>query len=735
VALLDVSSRFEEKILTAWINRHRPPDADIELLRVAPSRRRRRLWRTDPRLRARLQRGDDPWLLPLRVAWLPFVRHGRRIVHLIDVIKLGDPRDPDALRQRAILRSFPDRVVPVVGSPAPVSRLIADHERSGEVVELERFVVRRAWRTLDRAERALRGNRYKVPKFLHEELSSRSEFQDGAVIHGGRRGLSPAASLARARHYLREMAASHSPLLIDLIAGSIHWLYRQGYEALVYDRDRVAELAALGQEYPLVFLPSHRSNLDRLSLQFLLWENDLPPNHTAGGINMNFFPVGPLIRRTGVFFIRRSFKDNPLYKFVLRSYIDYLVDNRFSMEWYMEGGRSRSGKLAPPRYGLLAYIVESQRKGKAEDVMLVPVSIAYDQIQDLSSYTNEALGGAKSTESLGWMVTAVRSLRKRYGKIHVRFADPISVRKELAGAEATDEGSRDLAKVAFEVMYRISRVTPVTPAAVVSIALLEAKGTARTLPELTRICADLDAFIAKHGLPCTEPIQLEDPREVKRVLELLTEHGNVSQTSLPEPLYWLEPEQALRAAYYRNVVVHFFLPRAIAELALLAGHTVDVFWEEIARLRDLLKFEFYFPQKEQLRTEIEQSLMADAPGWETMIDRPEELLRQLRPRCAHWAVLPFLEAYLVMADELAQLQSPFEEASFLQACMRRGESYRRRGLIQSSESISQVLFRQSLLLANNRNLIEADQPARDAFAAEIRSVVDRALRAGAITPG
>jgi glycerol-3-phosphate O-acyltransferase len=103
-----------------------------------------------------------------------------------------------------------------------------------------------------------------------------------------------------------------------------------------------------------------------------MYENELPPPHTAGGINMNFFLGGPLLRRAGIFFIRRSFKDNEVYKFVLRQYIDYLIEKRFTLEWYIEGTRSRSGKLMPPRFGLLAYVVDAYRRAKSEDVMLVP---------------------------------------------------------------------------------------------------------------------------------------------------------------------------------------------------------------------------------------------------------------------------------------------------------------------------------------------------------------------------
>ena len=132
--------------------------------------------------------------------------------------------------------------------------------------------------------------------------------------------------------------------MIDLVVQLWRLMYSRGYgEVLHYDREELEGLSALAQQHPVVFLPTHKSNLDHVVLQYMLHENGLPPNHTAGGINMNFFPVGPLVRRSGVFFIRRSFKDNAVYKFVLHHYIDYLIEKRFPLEWYIEGGRSRSG--------------------------------------------------------------------------------------------------------------------------------------------------------------------------------------------------------------------------------------------------------------------------------------------------------------------------------------------------------------------------------------------------------
>ena len=723
--LADATSKLEADLIAGWAARQAPPGVIHEQIRLAGSRRRLPGQHTDPRLEARMRRGDDPYLLPVRVVWSPHRRHGQRSVSWSDLLRLGDPRDPGALRQRAILSRWPDRVSIVTGRGATSTRLQSDHKAADEITSLNDFVTRRAWLALEKAERRLRGNRYKVPRFIHDEILNRSDFRDGAVRYGAERGLAEPVALARARHYLREIAANHSSLLIDLIANAIHWLYRQGYGGLIYDRSKVAEIAALGQELPLAFLPSHRSNLDRLALQFLKWENDLPPNHTAGGINMNFFPVGPLIRRTGVFFIRRSFRDNPLYKFVLRTYLDYLVENRFPLEWYLEGGRSRTGKLLAPRLGLLAYAVESWQRGKAEDLLLIPVSIVYDQIQDVGAYTAEARGADKQKESVSWVMGAIRSLRRRYGNIHIRFAEPISVAKALAGAEM-EEGSLDLAKLAFEVMYRISQVTPITPAAVVSIALLKGGGKGQTMDQLAETAAALDSFIESQGLPTTEPLHLEEPGELGKVLTLLAEHDNVTRYQGAGDVYYLEGEQALRASYYRNVVVHHFVPRAIAELALAGSRKPETFWQEVDRLRDLFKFEFYFPEKEALREIIRSDLDRALPGWDAEMSRSRTLLRSLPLRVASWALLPFLESYHILADELAAREDrPVEEKQLIAALMKRGEEYRLRGQV-AADAVSAVGFKHAVGLASNRHLLEAGRAGeRTSFAAEISTLLPR----------
>ena len=726
VFLVDASTEYESRLLHKWLQRHH---SEPETRRIKSSRRRRA---EGDDLADTVEPGSNTFFIPVRVVWMAPEKRGRRSVGWSDAFKPGDPRDPRGLRARYIRTFHPGRVKLIAAPGAPVSDLARDYVASGEIDGLDAFITRRAWRSLDKVERNLRGNRYKIPRFVPEAILSRGEFATAVDEYAFGAGIDPAIARTTATRYLREIAATHSPYVIDLIANAIHTLYRQGYGDIKYSTEEVGRIAALGAEHPLVFLPSHRSNLDRLSLQFMLWENDLPPNHTAGGINLDFFPIGPLLRRTGVFFIRRSFRDNELYKIVLRSYVDYLIEKRFPLEWYMEGGRSRSGKLSPPRFGLLSYVVDAQRRGKSDEIKLIPVSIAYDQIQDVPDYAREAQGKGKERESLGWLFKAVRSLRRRYGDIYIRFGEPVSVSEVTAATGDDLEDSPALHKLAFEVMYRIGRVTPTTPTAVVSIALLAARGKARSAAEIAGECSKLLDFIRARDLPTTESLDLADGSTVTTILDWLAEHGNVSShEALERRVWWLDDEQMIRTSYYRNVVVHFFVNRAVAEVALLSlGESGDRSLEGLTTrmlaLRDLLKFEFFFPDKDEFVASVGADIEVDLPDWETVLTGAgsDDVIAKLGDPVAYWALLPFLDAYQIVGDELEAAQGEFDEKRFIQACLDRARMYRIEERLFSGESASTVLFRSALALARNRGLLDAGtdvEARRREFAAEVRA--------------
>jgi glycerol-3-phosphate O-acyltransferase len=752
VFLLDAASRLEEKLLRGWIERQRPAGARVELLGM-PSSRRRWRGRIDARLEPALAAGDDALFAPLRVVWQPRERGGERRARLSDLVKLGDPRDPHRLREHVVLRREPERVRIVAGEPATASALrerwrASASSDTGATVGLAEFVVRQADLVLDIAERRLRGARYKVPRFVHEDILWRPAFRGELQRLAAALGRPYPVVLREATADLREIAATHSPFVIDLVVQFWQRLYRRGYgEVLHYERAQVDRLRALSQRHPVVFLPTHKSNLDHGVLQSLLHENGLPPNHTAGGINMNFFPVGPLVRRAGVFFIRRTFKDDEVYKLVLRHYVDYLVEKRFPLEWYIEGGRSRTGKLLPPRFGMLAYVVDAFRRGRAEDVALVPVSIGYDQISDVSDYAAEQLGAAKERESFFWFLRILRRLGRRYGRIVVRFGEPLSLRATLgapdpAAAPDPDERSLALQKLAFELCVRINRATPITPISLVCLALLGRGDRALSAREMQDALANLVGYVRRLALPTSEALELDTLEGVRRTLDLLVESHLLERFDEgPEAVWGIAAGQHLAAGYYRNTVIHWFVNGAIAELALLRAAEPDVrergreFWDEALRLRDLLKFEFFFSEKDAFRDEIAAEVALHDPHWEKAFEEgPEalaELVARFKPLSAHRVLRPFLEAYRVVGDTLVRhpVAEPIVEEAFLRECLALGRQYALQRRIARQESVSKVSFASALRLAANRGLTEPGGSellaARRAFARELGEVIRR----------
>jgi len=743
--LLDATGRLEKDLLLGWLERHRPAadDARIDWARIPESRRTTPRIRVDPRLDARLAEDDDPLLIPLRVVWLAEARDGRRRVRLGDILTLGDPRDPNLVLQNVTLATHPERVRIVAGAPARKSELekrwrVPRGRGPADGTMLAEFVAVQAGLALERAERALRGNRYKVPKFLREDLYDSRGFQQGVARLAMQSGKPLRRMQQRTAKYLKEIAATHSPYVIDLVTGVTGWLISQAHKELDYSQAELQGVYDLGQQYPLVFLPSHKSNFDHLVLQYLLYENELPPNHTAGGINMNFFPVGPFLRRSGIFFIRREFADNEPYKFVLRQYVDYLIEKRFPLEWYIEGGRSRSGKMREPRMGLLAYVVDAYRRGLSGDVVLVPVSIAYDQISDVTSYAAEQRGGEKERESFSWLVKFVGRLRHSFGGIHVRFGEPISLRERIERSLPAEEDRLMVPKLAFEVCTRINAATPITPTSLVTLALLSRGGRALTVDETLGVLEPFLEYVKRRDLPTSVALGLDTPEQVRSALDALAANGVVARNEGPtETVYGIGHEQHLAAAYYRNTIIHFFVTGAITELAIAemvaAGETTEAHLTDRAlALRDLFKFEFFFAERDEWLTSVHREMRLASPGWEELLKRgdADSVLASFEPFKSPAVLRPFLEAYLMVGDVLASAP-PLETVDpdeIERDALALGRQYEMQGRIVNDEAVSTALFSAAIKLAGNRALLEGVPEmaeARPAFSAEVRGHLQR----------
>jgi glycerol-3-phosphate O-acyltransferase len=739
--LIDASSELERQILEEWIDRNRPDGIRADWVRIPQTRRRRRRPRLDPHLEARLRQDDDPTMVPLRIAWLAREQDGRRRVSLRDVLVFGDPRDPNLFRQRYVRTFHPDRLrilQAAAATKSDIEKRWQDPTGRGPAdgTTLAEFVALKAWLALERAERALRGARYKVPKFLREDLFWSRGFQQGIARLAIQEGKTLKWMQNRTSRYLKETAATHSPYAIDVVTALTGWVISLGYQSVNYDPADLQRLYQTGREHPLVFLPSHKSNVDHLVLQFVLYENEYPPNHTAGGDNLNFFPIGPILRRSGIFFIRRESKANDPYKFTLRRYIDYLLEKRFPLEWFIEGGRSRTGKMREPRLGLLAYVVEAYMRGLVDDVVLIPVSIAYDQISDVGSYTSEQRGGRKEQESFSWTVKFLQNLHRRYGSIHLRFGEPMRLREAIPEPvdTDTDEGRLLVPRLAFAISNRINAITPITPISLVTLALLSRHPVGLTVAETMAVLEPFLVYVERRNLPTTAPLTFDTPEQVAEALNQLAASGVVSRVEgLTENVFVIEYRQSLAAAYYRNTIIHFFVNGSIVEVALAgmlrdgtAG--LDDLQQRAFALRDLFKFEFFFEDRERFREEIVEELGLHCGIGRELVDRGDiaGVLASFSPIKSPAVLRPFLAAYRLVADVVADV-GPYEELDVDEIrarALQLGQQYIAKGIIRTPEAVSTALFSSAVKLAENRGILTSGKlRERREFADEITTAL------------
>ncbi len=533
-------------------------------------------------------------------------------------------------------------------------------------------------------------------------------------------------------------------------------LLTQRYKLVVND-DRLREIAALDSEHSLIFLFSHRSYLDIWLLREAMRTSGIQQPLGLAGANLNFFPMGSVLRRTGALFIRRSMKDDAVYRFVLRAYLAHILEIRGNLGWSIEGGRTRTGKLRPPRYGALRYVVDAVQRGHGPEAYILPVSVVYDQLGEVATMTAEALGESKRPEDIGWLMRFALMQRNQGGTARIDIGEAIPLRQRIAELEG-DPRARDTMteRIALAVCHRINQVTPATPTAVVTLALLAAE-RALTYGETVEVVEPILRYIAEHpNLPPTMARELKDLGWVKATLEQLVGSGVLERfDGGAEPVYYVAPQQHLVAAFYRNTLIHFLVVRAIGEFAMFLEHDKQgdirpAIWQNALDLRELLKFEFFFAERRDFQRDLLTELIVVDPSWDASVDpdgrytRPiywEQVKRwfdRAQPPLAHVVLRPFLDAYWVLAAELARwpVEREVDEKELLRHCLGVGKQRVRQRRLHSEESVTLELFKNALSLAKHRKLLPGTgtelHARRQAFAQYLAGLVQQLAK---LVPG
>jgi glycerol-3-phosphate O-acyltransferase len=420
---------------------------------------------------------DRPiYLVPQLMFFSKTARHENPT--LIDIL-FGPEDKPGKLRRLYTLSKNPGKVFVEVSEPLNLKQYLQSAQIRHQSTEYQSLVLRRDLVVqLNRHRQSITGPIRKSREELKESILTSGRFQRFMDTYAEKRNISIQEVHRKADALIEEIAANFKPAFIKIAAAIVAWITRTMFDGVATNHEVLNKVKSMSHKGPLVLIPCHKSHIDYLILDYVLYHNNMQVPHIAAGKNLSFWPMGPLFRSGGAFFLRRSFGGAVLYSRVFAEYIHKLLEEGYHIEQFIEGGRSRTGKLLMPKLGLLSILVSAFKSGACEDMIIVPIYIGYDRIIEEKSYLHELGGGQKEAENFFQVIRARKFLKKRYGKIYIQFHEPISLNQLLSrynqplGQMTAKEKNALIRNLGHRVLNAINRVTVVTPHAVVASAIL-----------------------------------------------------------------------------------------------------------------------------------------------------------------------------------------------------------------------------------------------------------------------
>ncbi len=589
-------------------------------------------------------------------------------------------------------------------------------------------------RRMERDRAVILGPMKKTTARLQDELLRSPRVRAHIESYAGEKGISYGKAEDVARKQLRRLCAKQSLFVVDLMHRFLTWVWSRMYDGVMLDKEGLERVREAARDASLVLLPSHKSHIDYLVLSDMLYGNALMPPLIAAGENLSFWPIGMVLRRGGAFFIRRSFHGDSLYPNLVAAYIRKLLAEGFTIEFFLEGGRSRTGKSLPPKIGLLSMVFESATKLHGTKVKLVPISIGYERIIEERSFVHELSGGDKQSENVGDLIKSSSVLRSKWGRLYVQFGEIIDFdeyqrkstqrsRPEPSRSDAAPVRRRaEVHALAHRVMFSINEATVVTPAALVATALLTHRKRGMTRGSLLGACEELLATLDTMHARIAPQLRIGDGRIREDTIDeaarlFLDARLIVAHDTGPEPIYTIDSEHRIALEYYQNTIIHFFVPRALISAALLVDNAQ---WVGIARLNDrvrqlsrLFKHEFIYRTDATFDEIFDDALreMARDGEVEFLDGRVEATEGAMRHRLERYATMlqTFFESYLLaLRGAEIVLDGPIPQKDWYKRTLALGQQMYLAGEIERRESLSKLKLETALKALKDYQLVRSN---------------------------
>lgn len=551
--------------------------------------------------------------------------------------------------------------------------------------------------------------------------------EDYAVEHKR----APASVAKDARRYLYEIAADYRETFIEIWLKALTWLWNTVYDGLSIDAEGLARIRNLSKKMPFVIISCHRSHIDYLLLSYVFYKNNIQLPFIAAGNNLSFFPLGYVFRRSGAFFLRRSFRGNQVYAEVFTKYMATLLREGLPLEFFIEGGRSRTGKMVMPRYGLLSMIIQAYQEGYCENLAAVPVYIGYDRVIEERAYLNELAGSPKVPENTAEIIKTTKILRKRFGRVYINIGEPIVMKEYLETQEkpmeemTLDERQSLYRKIGYEVVLKINNVSVVTPFAMVACGLLSHDRRGISQDELNDILNEFYEYLSSSSrqVKFAETFSRRD-KAISDALNIFDQTGVISkiealeeEEEMQEVVYSLEDAKRLNLEYYKNNILHFFLPICFVATSMVKHKEDSMSLAKVMGdykfLKWLLWNEFIFDYQLDDVEEVDDVLaylhgrgmiVTSEKDGEVWIEVKSRGGAKLKPFTG--LIHNYLESYWIVIRSIVYLKKkPLTEREWLTKIRPLGDRMYRKGEVLRAEALSQANYRNAIKFLEDAEMI------------------------------
>jgi len=573
---------------------------------------------------------------------------------------------------------------------------------------------------------------YEKRSILGPQIKSQQEMMEKVLYHRNvldviqeeitEKGSSEKSLRKKAYSYFREIAADFSIIYIRFFKATNDYLFKKLFDDIHFDLEDFRRLREASSQGPIILVPSHKSHMDYIIISSLFYHNKMIPPHIFAGSNLTFFPMGKIFRRSGAFFVRRTFKGLNLYAVVLKQYLKTLVNEGYTIEFFIEGTRSRTGKIIQPKMGVLKYLIEAIDEGYNKDLVFAPLTVNYDRVLEENSYLKEVKGKEKKKESTSGFIKSRKLIKRKYGSVYMGFNEPFSlneIREQLTKEKKITNMDDLTVELGYYIVQKINESVVATPFAVTTAALLNTTERGFTRGIIRERLEMLLAFLRKTDYKLTEILKNDENIEqiINLVFDSYMNDGIISRISLGQDnekdkgtdgddLYIIDHDQRGRISLYKNSIMHMTLPLNMLALAIVTSSsdrksTREKVISEYEKIRSAFSKEFVYADlinDSNAVYELAAGHFAEAKIIETdskSISFNEEGAEKLKFFAG--MLQDYIEGYLVVLTSISDSdKSGMTKKDLLSEIRKNGTRMYHLNLIQCSESLSGVIYNNAL---------------------------------------